>query len=978
MTEYNEWTLSEQPALATLQALGFSFAPPDALEVMRQTARSAVLIGPLREAIRRLNPWIRDDNVDRVVRAVTEPVGSTLLERNRAALAAITGGVNVRQADQGPHDVTVQVIDFDTRSLNEYTVTNQFRVLGTTKDVIFDVVAFVNGLPLAVIECKSPKIKDPLLAGVQRLRRYQELDEWAGQGAPTAFLQNALLISCCGEGAVYGALGAGARHFAPFPDLHPPELLPELEAVGPVRAQEVLLGSVLAPESLLQFTRNLTAFEVERGRLLKKLARHQQRIAIDLTVHRLLTGQHAVERGGIIWHTQGSGKSLTMVWLATRMRQAVRGNPTLLVVTDRTDLDDQISGTFRRVGLREPDQAPTVQDLRLSLRGAARGSTILTTVQKFHDVQAGEVLNDSADIVVLVDEAHRSHYGPLAARMRQTLPNATFVAFTGTPIDKKSRSTLQEFGGYIHTYTLEQAVRDEVTVPIYYEARELERWGIEGKTLDALFDRAFMDYSEDERELIRAKYATLTALAGTPKRITALALDIADHFAAHIEPNGLKAQVVAGNRETAVKYFDALQAVGAPEAAVIFTAGPEDGEALAAHHRSKAEQRALIERFKNPADPLKFLIVVDMLLTGFDAPIEGVMYLDAPLREHTLLQAIARVNRRYQDKDAGLIVDYWGVGALLREALSLFDPGVLNDPMPSKAMELPRLEARHAAAMRFFEGQTQHGLEACLQVIEPEDVRARFNGAFKLFAQSLNIMYPDPMALRFEEDFKWLGALRQVAAARFRDPTLELAWGDVAEKVRRLIDEYVSASGVVQLLAPVSILSSEFERVLQNLGSDRARASEVQHALRHEINVRQGDSPRFYLSLRERLEQLIEARRQLRISEAEELRQSLSVLAELRAGPAREAALLGLSESAYALYGWLDGVLPENVSVQTARDAEALLQGLVVVDWTQKPDVEREMRRLLRRLLLAAGMPRDGIEPVLVQLLDVARRRWRQ
>jgi type I restriction enzyme R subunit len=426
----------------------------------------------------------------------------------------------------------------------------------------------------------------------------------------------------------------------------------------------------------------------------------------------------------------------------------------------------------------------------------------------------------------------------MAARMRKALANATFIAFTGTPIDKKDRSTLQEFEDYIHKYPIAQSVRDKATVPIFYESRDLEEFGVLGNSIDTLFQSYFGNYSPEEQEKIKSRYAALEAIASAPKRISEIALDLVQHFEKIIHVNGFKGQIVTVNRETAVRYKAELDKLNAPESVVIFTSSHNDRDELAAHRTTTAERKRLIERYKNPDDPLSLIIVVDMLLTGFDAPIEQVMYLDAPLKEHNLLQAIARVNRPYYKKEAGFIVDYWGVSQHLAEALSLFDANELGEPMQPKEIEIPVLERHHRSVIRIFEGCDRNDYEALLKIIEPEDIRTKFDRAYRAFASSLNLLYPDPRALDYATDFKWLSKIRASASNRFRDFNLD--WDDIATKVRKLINDNLIACGIEQIIEPISILDVEFDRNLNTLSSDAARSSEIVHAVRYMVFVPSG------------------------------------------------------------------------------------------------------------------------------------------
>ena len=620
------------------------------------------------------------------------------------------------------------------------------------------------------------------------------------------------------------------------------------------------------------------------------------------------------------------------------------------------------------------------------------GKTVMTTIQKFQEITgagarrgaAHPTLSDAENIFVMVDEAHRTQYRSLAANMRQALPNACFLGFTGTPIDRKDRSTLRTFGPYIDTYTIEQAVQDGATVPIFYESR-LPELQIIGQTLDQVFDRVFADRSEDERAAIRQRFATEQAIAAAPRRIEAICLDLIDHFTRFIAPNGFKAQVVATSRHAAVTYKETLDRLNAPESVLVMSAGHNDEERLARWHLRKDEQDRLIERFKDRKDPLGILVVCDMLLTGFDAPAEQVMYLDAPLKEHTLLQAIARVNRPQGDeKTYGLVVDYWGVSARLQEALAIFSSSEVQGALTPSVDELPRLESRHAAAMRFFqEVGDRNDLNACVKVLEPEDVRAAFDLAFRRFSQSMDMLLPDRRALAYHADLRWLGKIRGTARARYRDDRLDLS--GCGEKVRKLIADAVAADGVRILVKEVPLFSPEFEEKVGALETDDAKASEMEHAIRHEINVRVEENPAFYQSLRERLEAIIEERRQQRLDAAEQL-SLLAALREEMRGEQTRAQDIGLDARGFAIYGLLERQRPTPVREDAAtynvanRDLASLIDEAVtpfteLVDWSQKEDLQRQMRSRIKRQLRASGVSGDTVESLAADIVDLAKVR---
>jgi type I restriction enzyme R subunit len=1002
---WNEANLSEHPAVRQLVGLGYTFIAAETLEAERESLKEVVLTKRLAKALKKLNPWLSDDNLQKAVRAITGVQATSLIEASQEVYTTLTLGKSFEQ-DRGDgkksHDV--RYIDFDDPSNNELLVTRQYRVKGTKKHIIPDVVLLVNGIPIAIVECKSPTLGEGWRAeAIDQFSRYQELeDRYRELGAPKLFETMQVLVATCGHAAAYGTVTTPHRFYAEWKQPYP-KTLDQLEAElghAPL-AQDVLFEGMLRPENLLDIVRSFVVFERDAttGKTIRKLCRYPQFAAVNKAVRRAHAAKKPADRGGIVWHTQGSGKSLTMLWLALKLRRDPQhDNPTIVIVTDRIELDDQITKTFLACGVPNPQRAESVREMRELLSGAT-GKTIMTTVQKFQELaSAGDprkrstreehpVLSTAENIFVLVDEAHRSQYGGLAANLRQALPNACLFGFTGTPIDKNDRSTLQTFGSYIDTYTIEQAVADGATVPIFYEGR-LPELRIIGNTLDAIFDRVFADRSEEEREAIKKKYATEASVAAAPKRVEAICLDLIDHFTRYIQPNKFKAQIVTCSREVAALYKETLDRLNGPQSAVMISASNKDGEHLVRHHTSEEQRKDLIRRFLVKDNPLSILVVCDMLLTGFDAPVEQVMYLDAPLKEHTLLQAIARVNRTADGKGYGLIVDYWGVSEALQEALAIFAPSDVKGAMTPKVDELPRLQARHAAALRFFvRVKDKDDLDACVAVLEPEDVRAEFDEAFKRFSQSLDMMLPEPRALPYVADARWLGKIRATAAAKYRDDKLDIS--DCGAKVRKLIEEAVIAEGIQILVKQVSLFTPEFEDKLKALKTDDARASEMEHAIRHEIHVKLEENPAFFTSLRERLEQLIEDRKAKRIDAAQQLKLFEVLTKEMR-GHADAAEKLGLSETGFAIYGLLRGGEPLPLAESMgnawghADEAKTTLASLIeeqlgaqvsIVDWAQKDDVQREMRRLIKRQLRAASFSAEKVDTTAESIVDLMKRR---
>lgn len=997
-SRWNEEDLSEGPAVALLEKLGWTFIESETLNSDRDTNRDAILARRLEKSLRRLNPWLSDDNLHRAVRSVTHIPATGLIEANERVHRTLVHTLSLEQDlndGRGKIGRDVHFIDFANPRNNEFVVTRQFDVQGAKQRRIFDAVCFVNGLPLAIIECKSPTLGEKWFEeAMKSLNCYQEAkDEYAGQGVPKAFEATQVVAALAGSsGAKLATVLTPDRHYAEWREPFPLSREAVAGLVGrEVTPQDLLIASALSPENLLDLTSNFVVFEPEGARRVKKLAKYQQFIAVNRALDRIRTAPDPAARGGIVWHTQGSGKSLTMLWLAVKLRRlAALENPSIVIVTDRTDLDTQISETFERCGFPNPQQAKSVRHLA-ELLGAGSGLTVTTTIQKFQGVSGGKqtALNEASNLFVLVDEAHRTQYKSLAARMRQALPNACFLGFTGTPIDKNDRSTPKVFGPYIHTYPIQQAVEDGATVPIYYEGR-LTELHVEGSSLDAVFSRVFADKSDDEKAAIRKKFVTYEAVAGAPSRITRICTDLIDHFEKFIRPNGFKAQVVACTRDAAVTYLETLERLGAPKCAVIMSGTHTDEDRLARHHKSREQQKELIARFINKDDPLSILVVCDMLLTGFDAPVEQVMYLDSPLKEHNLLQAIARVNRTAEGKTYGLVVDYWGISDELQDALAVFDPKDIQGALVEISSELPRLENRHRQVMDLFKKADRKDPEACLRVLEPEDRRAEFEAKFRKFAQSMDMVLPDPAALRFQKDLTWLGKLRVMARARFRDDSLDLS--GCGAKVKKLIEEYVRADEVVQLTEPVSIFSKRFDEEVDKLKSPEAKASEMEHAVKHEISVKISEDPVFYQKLSERLEEIIRDRREHRIQAAEAIKRLQLVLDELR-GRHQQANSLGLSDEELAFFNALSSpgdtkTLKEDpasygpkTSVQEqdrakmAAEIFAMLKDLAVIDWVRKEDVQREMRRQVKRQLRAAGFNDEETEKLTSSLMDLARVR---
>ncbi|RIU93434.1 type I restriction endonuclease subunit R [Oceanobacillus picturae] len=968
---WNEETLVENRMIAQLQKLGYTYVHGVELDKERTSQIEVVLKERLTESIQRLNPWINENNLNKVVRSITHMEAVSLMEANQHFHELLINQLSVQQdVGSGRKNQTVKLIDFDNINNNDFIITNQLSYTHANDTIRPDIMLYVNGLPLVVIECKSPALPpdEQIGQGVKQLRRYQQVNE-------TLFHYNQFLISTSNDRAKVGTIGAKVQHFSTWKEPYP--LTVQDVGENPT-AQDILTIGILEKERLFDIILNFIVYEPEDGRVIKKMARYQQYRAVNKAVERIMTGEHPQARGGVVWATQGSGKSLAMVFLSMKLRRMKQlENPVIVVVTDRQDLDTQITATFKRCGFPNPQQAESVDQLKTLLRQGP-GATVMTLVQKFQTNEDEEypLLTDSENVIVLVDESHRTQYSSLAMNMRIGLPNATYIGFTGTPIDKEDKSTVRTFGTYIDKYPIEKAVEDGATVPIFYEARLIDLH-VQGETIDTLFDRFFRDYSDEDKERIKQKYVTEEALTASPKRLKTVVPDIIDHYEKHIQPNGFKAQIVSISREAAVAYKKLLDELSDYESAVIISSGHNDKEEMKRYALSRAEEKEMIQRFKKPLeeDRLAFLIVCDKLLTGFDAPIEQVMYLDKPLKEHNLLQAIARTNRTYDKKTHGLIVDYYGVSRFLEEALGIFHEEDIKGAMHHVDEEIPRLQSRHRRVMQFFDYINKSDLEANLKVLEPEDIRNTFDTAFKKFSESMDMVMPSPKAQPYVDDLKWLGKIRKLAKSRYYvdDGTMDIS--DCGGKVRELIEEYVYASTPEILFEPVNILTNKFEEKLDEIKTPEAKAAEMEHAIKYEIRIKLEENPVKYTSLKERLELLIEQRkaRQLTI---EELLEEYHAMREEMMDMEQESQSFGLKDAKQLpFYQLLEQQIPVEMEQESLKDLTEIITDIIqdnaVIDWIEKEDVKREMRKRLKKQLRASAVPNKQVESVARQLMEL-------
>ena len=702
----SEYLQSELPAIELFQKLKYDYfnANGEMYEV--------VLEDRLTSSLKKINPWLNENNLHKAVRKILAISGSSLMEINSEAHKLITKA-DALSLKPTPEDkpIPVKFIDYENIENNEFLVVNQMRFKGERQNSIPDLVVFINGLPLAVIEAKNQKVD---ISDLNDLNYYQT-------NSPKLFQYNQIIGAINRINGLYGTIEASMKFYSKYNEKASGELIALLD--NEPTPQDILLYNLFEKQKFLDIIKYFVIFEVVEGKTIKKLPRYQQLRAVNRIVDRLKNEN----RGGVVWHTQGSGKSITMIYLATKLRAATSGfdNPTILVLTDRTDLDNQIRSTFRRVGFSNINQATSISHLKRLLKDSY-GKTLTSTIQKFQEraeeKKEVEVLSEKENIFVLIDEAHRSQYGLTASYMRQSLPNAKFIAFTGTPIDKENKSTLHEFygGDYIDKYTIKQSVADGNTLPILYETG-LSKFFIEKELLDAEFNKMFGNESKEKQALLKSKATQLDKNANA--RVEEITKSIVEHYKNKSYLDGFKAMIVCHNRYQAIAYKKALnklaeQGLNNFQSKVIMSFDTKkDPQEFYDLSTPEADVKQAIEDFKLPFgdesdvsrggrkqfDNTAFIIVSDMLLTGYDAPILQTLYVDKILKEHNLLQAIARVNRTRKGKEAGYVVDFAGITKHLVDALEIFSEDLEpSDVMVNIAEEKTILENRHTKLVNYF------------------------------------------------------------------------------------------------------------------------------------------------------------------------------------------------------------------------------------------------------------------------------------
>jgi type I restriction enzyme, R subunit len=1075
-----EWEFVEKPLLAQLASLGWSTLNwPDAQpseNVGRPSNRAVLLEGRLRNSMRAINidpagnPWLDEHRLNAAIAELRSmPAGIKLLEANRKSTELLLNGTTVSGVDgwDGGRDRSVNYIDWDHPDRNDYLAVSQFTVgtPGQQADIRPDVILFVNGIPLVVIEAKEPN--KPVTDAIEQLRRYaNQRDSITPEGSEQLFWTNQFTVATNAGNARVGTFTALAGHYLAWKDPYP-LTLDQLAAergkpVQHLSQQEILVAGMLAPKRLLDIVRHFVLFqEVEPGSTVKVVARYQQYRGVQKAMTRLLTGKtktedgHVDRRGGIIWHTQGSGKSLTMVFLI----RAMRSHPLLrrfkiVLVTDRTDLQDQLGSTAQLTSetVRIGSSAQKVRELIVT----PGPGIVMAMIQKYRDApsptgsgvaddESYGLLNDSEDILVMVDEAHRSHTNTAHARLMASMPNAARVGFTGTPIIMGNRKRTESiFGGFLDTYTLRESEADGSTVPILYEGMTTDAVVKGASKLDDIFLREFVGLTDEQRHLLQTKYATAAEVLEAPEMIAAKAADLIRHYTATVMPGGFKALLVATSRQACIRYHEALNTARDEFVAEIENRTPallarvgngailslDEQRLVDAHSRLEliraltfepvisgaqndpasytpwtepVTQKDRISRFKKKLglpnekhDPVAIVIVKSMLLTGFDAPQAQALYLDRVIQEAELLQAIARVNRTAEKKKYGLVVDYFGVASQLSQALKAYasDQGQL-DPDVDAALqpltaEIEKLGPQCERVRQIFIQRgvqplsTPEGIEACVQFLGDERLRAEFDVALGKLQDTYDTVSPRPAILPYVDDVVLFTEIQIAVRRRYRDT----ADGDFdprvyKEQVRRLIDQHITVLDLTQKIAAVKISDPGFLAAVGQAPSSRAKASEMEHALRHHIRQHLDEDPVHFTKLSEKLDEIIQRLK----DNFEQMAMEFSALIKTENDGRADENNTGLDPLTELPF---HSLLAESVASSDPTGLAALIEltrsmvasirhDIHVVAFWENPTKQDEMRKSIKRQLDDSHLfDYDTLDELSVKVVDVAKANQRK
>lgn len=893
--KFNEQVTIENHIIKfTKDTLGFEYIKPEKFAGLRDLESEYIIKPHLLAAIIRIN------NVDDpIAKSVLREVNK--IDSNEEFLKKLRDGVNIMNPETRQMQ-DYKIVDFDTPENNQFVVTNQFYFEGDTENIRPDIMIFVNGLPLVDIEAKSPTASEGVNFenGIDQIKRYEKV-------ARKLFIPNCFNIASDGLKTVYGATGAPKQYFLQWRDPEFAKATTNKENPDD-SSLEITLTSLLSKIAFLDIVQNFILFEKEKEKIVKKIARYQQVRATNKIVERVVNKE---KRQGLIWHTQGSGKTLTMYFAAWKLRFNKKlANPKVFILVDRVDLDQQIFDTFTNAGGKNIIRVTSRKDLEEKIQSPEKG-IFITTIQKFSEL-GNKVENLNENVIILSDEAHRGDEGVSGINMRSAFKKAFFFGFTGTPVDKTHTNTFRNYEGdgkrYLDYYSIQQAIDDGATIPVTYEAR-LSKFSIDEEKLDRQFEEIAGNLPDIQKTELIKKYGKKAALVKLPKRMEAVARDIVEHYKLYVEPNGFKGQIVAYDREAVATYKKLLdKLIPAEWSAVVYSPGDPNSDAddLKVYNTSKREREQIIEKFKEPKSSLRFLLVCDMLLTGFDAPIEQVMYLDKPLRDHNLLQAIARTNRVYTNKDYGKIIDYYGITRNLYDALD-FDEDIIDSAM----IDIERVKEHFSDVlddvMKIFigvniEDPSMDNLRRCLKIfVDNQDKQIYFVEKYIKLKSLFEFLSPDPFLKQHVRPFEWVTSFYLAFLKEFRSEDDQYLLEEYGEKVRQLIQQsnIIDYEGITKNFRELRVNDLYTLERLKGM-DDEEKAVNLEKMLKQEISINIDENPAFQ-KFSERLTAIRREFEKNQIDLAERIRRYEELMQNIQA-KGDEAQKLGLSLKEYGLY----------------------------------------------------------------------------
>ena len=1029
---YDERYISQVPAIEVLQKLGYQYLSPEEAERMRGNLHHVLLTTVLEEKLKELNSYeyqgqtyqFSESNIRQAIRDLDEPLTNGLVKTNEVIYETIMNGRSYTEflPDGSKKSFTIQYIDWNNIENNVFHVVEEFEVermdgRGTVRP---DIVLFVNGIPFAVIECKKASIS--MNQGISQMIRNQGKDY-----APQLFKFIQIVMSTNKNETKYATCNTPKKFWSVWKEEKEEWLQNWLDKTVEGRLptmQDKNIISLFHPERLLELTQFFTLFDKD----VKKVARYQQYFAIKEIIKTIEErDENGNRQSGVIWHTQGSGKSLTMVMLAKYILSELRGfNPKVIVVTDRVELDKQIHKTFSHTRLKA-SRATSGSHL-VDLINDNHSDIVTTLVHKFDTASSKQKPIESRDIFVLVDESHRTQYGELHLKMKKVFPNACYLGFTGTPLMKKEKNTLIKFGKLIHKYTIADGVRDKAIVPLLYEGKMVEQ-SVNQKAIDHRLEMITRNLNDKQKEEVKQRWSKYEKLASSEQRIYLIAEDINKHFVENYKTQGsqFKAMLATNSKIEAIRYLEAFEELGDLNCAVVISSPDqrEGHEVVDQESKDKVQRfwKRMIDRYGTPekyedaikdefvnGDELDLLIVVDKLLTGFDAPRATVLYVDKPMKEHTLLQAIARVNRLYEGKDYGLIIDYRGLLEKLDEAMQMysgaglenFDPEDLKGAIYDVISIIGSLRQYYSDLWQIFAPiKNKNDREEYEVWLEDEERREEFYGVLSNFGRNLGIALesekiyntlPPEELQKYKKDFKFFQDLRKSVKLRYSDV---IDHKEYEAKMQKLVDNYIAAEEVIRITNPVDILNAKaFEEELERLESKRAKADAIRTRLTKSIHAKWDENPSYYKKFSERIQEAIQEYKDKRISEAEYLNRMKDIMNDYRRGESSERypEVIKENRNAQAFYGVTKDILSETKETAASYDTNTLgdlalkideiIQEHQKVDWHDNVEIHNRIAQELDDLLFDfkekhhLDIDFDTIDKIIEQIKTVALRRY--